>query len=471
MTTHTTPTPASRPLAVERHGTAPVPDTERTARPRDVAAILLGSNLCLGVVVFGWLPVSFGLSLGATVSSMVVGTLVGTCLVAPLALVSLRTGTNLSTSSGAFFGVRGRLVGSVIGLLLVLGYAALTLWTGAAAVVGPLHRLFGLPGGDAAYVATYAVLAALAVLVAVVGYRLLAAAGRWLAVGMGATMLLGLVALSGDLTAGPTVDGYLLGGFWPTWFLSVVAAGLSGPIAFVTILGDYTRYVSPVRHDERRVLVATALGMVGGLLVPQLFGTVTALAARAGDDYVGALVAASPGWYLVPLLAVGLFGTVGNAGALLYSTGLDLDAILPRISRVRATVVTSIVATTVVVVGHFTWEAVDAVTAFVLLLTTVGAPWAVVTLVGHRRSGGRPVFRPGWNGVAVLAWAAGSVGGLLAVDSTLWSGPLVAHTGGVDLSFLLAGATTYAVLAATRWRPASTEVVAPKTTRLPEPVR
>ncbi|WP_443044615.1 hypothetical protein [Streptomyces sp. DHE17-7] len=35
---------------------------------------------------------------------MVAGTVVGTALTAPLALISLRTGTNLSTSSGAQFG-------------------------------------------------------------------------------------------------------------------------------------------------------------------------------------------------------------------------------------------------------------------------------------------------------------------------------------------------------------------------------
>lgn len=46
------------------------------------------------------------------------GTIVGIAVTAPLALVSLRTATNLSTSSGAQFGVRGRLVGSVVGLLL-----------------------------------------------------------------------------------------------------------------------------------------------------------------------------------------------------------------------------------------------------------------------------------------------------------------------------------------------------------------
>ena len=79
------------------------------------------------------MPATFGLSFWESVTAQVAGTLLGCLLVAPLALVSFRTATNLSTSSGAQFGVRGRLLGSAIGLLLSLGYAALTVWTGGAA--------------------------------------------------------------------------------------------------------------------------------------------------------------------------------------------------------------------------------------------------------------------------------------------------------------------------------------------------
>lgn len=90
----------------------------------------------------------------------VAGTVIGTALTAPLALVSLRTATNLSTSSGAQFGVRGRLVGSVLGLLLALGYTALTVWIGGDVMVSVLGRLFGLPTNGLSYAVVYAVLAA-----------------------------------------------------------------------------------------------------------------------------------------------------------------------------------------------------------------------------------------------------------------------------------------------------------------------
>ncbi|MEV0370870.1 cytosine permease [Streptomyces sp. NPDC050636] len=445
-------------MPIEQRGVDTIPDEERTSGPRDLISILLGSNLALGVIIFGWLPVSFGLGFWPSVSSLVLGTVVGTVLTAPLALVSLRTGTNLSTSSGAHFGVRGRLIGSVIGLLLSLGYTALTLWVGGDAVVGTLSRLFGLPDTGFTYAAVYALLAGCTALGAVHGYRLLLRMSRVLAIGMSALLALGLIAYAPDFTtAAPAGSEYLLGGFWPTWLLAVVSAGLSGPIAFITLLGDYTRYISPRRHTSRKVFLATCLGLVAGLLIPQLFGTFTALAVDSALDYAGPLVAGAPFWFLVPLFLAASAGSVGNAGLMLYSMGLDLDAILPRATRTQATYVVAGVSTLFVFLGHFAWEAQDAMTSFVLLLTAVGTPWAVITVIGflrcrgeydadslqvynRRAKGGRYWFTAGWNPRATIAWAAGSTVGVTAVETPLYHGPLVDYTGGIDFSFLLAAA-------------------------------
>ncbi|WP_369212377.1 cytosine permease [Streptomyces flavofungini] len=461
-------------MPIEQRGVDTIPDGERTSGPRDLVSILIGSNLCLGVIIFGWLPVSFGLGFWQSVSAVVSGTVLGTALTAPLALVSLRTGTNLSTSSGAQFGVRGRLVGSVVGLLLSLGYTALTIWIGGDVMVGTLHRLLGLPTGGLSYGVVYALLAGATVVGAVFGYRVLLRLSRVLAFAMTALLVLGVIAYAPDFTAAapPGAGGYLLGSFWPTWLLALVAAGLSGPIAFITLLGDYTRYVSPARHSSRAVLGAAWLGLIAGLLIPQLFGTFTAYAARAAADYAGPLVAASPAWYLVPLLLAASAGSVGNAGLMLYSMGLDLDAILPRASRARATYTVAVAATACVFAGHYAWAAQDAMTSFVLLLTAIGTPWAVITLIGfarcrgeydadalqvfnRRARGGAYWYRAGWNIRATASWALGAATGLLAVSLPSYEGPLLPLTGGVDCSFLLSavvGGATYTALNASQGR-------------------
>ncbi|MFD9575589.1 cytosine permease [Streptomyces sp. NPDC059982] len=468
-------------MPIEQRGVDTIPEEERTSGPRDLISILLGSNLCLGVIVFGWLPPSFGLGLVPSVTAIVTGTLVGIAFTAPLALVSLRTATNLSTSSGAQFGVRGRLVGSVVGLLLSLGYTALTLWIGGDVMVGALARLTGLPDTGISRAAMYGVLAACTVVGAVFGYRLLLRMSKVLSIGMVVLLAIGVYAYAPDFTsAAPPDTSYLLGSFWPTWLLAAVAAGLSGPVAFITLLGDYTRYISPTRHTPRKVFWATGFGLLIGLLIPQLFGTYTALAARAGTDYAGPLVAAAPFWYLVPLLAAAAAGSVGNAGLMLYSMGLDLDAIVPRATRTKATVIAATVATAFVFVGSFEWDVQSAMTSFVLVLTAIGTPWAVITLIGYLRCRGRydadalQVFnrrsvggvywyRAGWNVQATAAWAIGAGTGLLAVTTPFYEGPLLALTGGVDCSFVLSGLVgglVYVALTA-RSAPAGAPAAAP----------
>ena len=106
---------------LEQYGVDTIPESARTSSPRDVVAILWGGNMALSVGVFGWLSILYGLSWWASVSAIVVGTAVGALVVTPLALLGFRAATNNSVASGAYFGVRGRLVASVIGLLLCYG--------------------------------------------------------------------------------------------------------------------------------------------------------------------------------------------------------------------------------------------------------------------------------------------------------------------------------------------------------------
>lgn len=56
-------------MPIEQRGVGTIPDEERTSGPKDLVSILLGSNLCLGVIIFGWLPPSFGLDWWSSVSA------------------------------------------------------------------------------------------------------------------------------------------------------------------------------------------------------------------------------------------------------------------------------------------------------------------------------------------------------------------------------------------------------------------
>jgi purine-cytosine permease-like protein len=451
----TTPPSAVEHHVVEQHGVDTIPDDERTSRPRDVVAILWGGNLALSVAVFGWLVILYGLGWWASVAAILVGTAVGALAVAPLALLGYRSGTNNSVSSGAYFGVRGRLVASVIGLLLCLGYVALSVWTGGEALVAGLDRARGTETTDGELALGYVAIAALVTLVAVVGYRWLVRVNKALVPIVGSVMLLTVVALAGsfDASYAGTPDEYLLGDFWPTWLLAVLTAGVAGPVSYVTQTGDWTRYVSPRRHRPGRLVGATFLGLFVGLIVPTLFGAFVSVVAFDPDSFVAGIIGAVPAWLLAPFVVAAVFGSVGQGAMNLYSMGLDLDAILPRLTRTQSTAVVAVLATSLVFLGTFVWSAETAVTTFVLVLTSLATPWAVVTMIGfvrtggtfdepslqvfnRRESGGRYWFSHGWNVDAVLAWFAGSVVGVLSNATDSYVGPVAEVFGGIDVSFV-----------------------------------
>lgn len=443
---------------VEQHGVDTIPEAERTARPRDVVGILWGGNLALSVMVFGWLAILYGLSWWQAVSAILVGTFVGSLVVMPLALLGYRAATNNSVSSGAYFGVRGRLVASVIGLLLCLGYIALTVWTGGEAVVSSLVRMTGAEETDLELALGYAVIAIVIAIVAVYGFRWLVALNKLIVPVVGLTMVLAVIAFAPDFDSSypGAPDLYALGDFWPTWFLAALTAGVAGPVSYVTLTGDWTRYISPQRHSRRSVLGATWLGLFVGLSVPTLFGAFISVVAFDEFSFVGGFASFAPGWLVLPILATGVIGSLGQGGLNLYSMGLDLDAILPRLTRMQATYAVTGIALALVFLGKFVWDVESSVTLYVVILTSLAMPWAVITMIGYartrgrfdepslqvfnrRETGGSYWFFHGWNVDAVIAWVVGSVIGVLSNSTETYVGPIADRLGGVDVSVVTSG--------------------------------
>ena len=106
--------------AVEATGIEYLPEDARDSRPRNLGAVFLGANFTWTNVVFGAFAILFGLTFWQTVASMAVGTALGTLAVLPTAIIGPRTGTNMTVSSGAFFGIRGRFIGSGIALAIAV---------------------------------------------------------------------------------------------------------------------------------------------------------------------------------------------------------------------------------------------------------------------------------------------------------------------------------------------------------------
>lgn len=443
-------TTTDRAGAIEVAGVEYLPEEARDSRPRNLGAVFLGANLTWTNVVFGAFAVVFGLSFWQTVTSMAAGIAIGILVVLPTAVIGPRTGTNMTVSSGAFYGIRGRFIGSGIALAIALGFAAVTVWTSGDAIVAAAHRMLATPENDVARALGYAAVAALMVTIALYGHATIVAMQRIVVPVVGALLALGVLAFADTFQTASTTSEYALGGFWPTWTLSAVLFA-AAPISYGPTIGDYTRRISARRYTDRSICTALAFGMFVGVLLPSLFGAFTAMSITdPTDSYLNDLVAAAPAWYVIPIVVISLLGGLSQGVLCIYASGLDLEGLAPRLKRTQTTIVTAAVAIALLYLGVFVFDAVESVTAMTVALNAVITPWVAILAIGalttrsydpvdlqafaHGIRGGRYWFTRGWNLPAVAAWAVGATFGVLAVNTTLYVGPLADVAGGVDVS-------------------------------------
>lgn len=447
---------------IEAHGIDYIPEADRHSKPANIIWILLGANLTIGLIVLGWLVVSFGLSWWAAFWAIVVGDLVGAALFAPMALLGPRTGTNGPVSSGAYFGVVGRIIGSALAVFIAVGFYALAVWTGGQMAVYGAHRLFGLPDGKLELGIAYAIIAAVAITAAIYGHANMVLVEKFLIPTVGLMLVIGFFVFGHRFDVNYAGGGLVLGSFWPTWALGVTIAA-AATFGYGPYVNDWTRYISRQRHSDTSIFLSTFFGGFFGLTIPLVFGAYTAVAIHSPSlTYVAGLVKYSPLWYLVPLIILGLIGSLGQSTVCIYSNGLDFSSIVPVLKRVPATVVLSACGVTFIFLGTLVWNIQTTVSAFVTLFGAVAAPWIAVILVGHfarrgyydpqdlqvfnrRQKGGIYWFSRGFNVRAVVAFLAGTFFALMFLSTTLYAGPWIGAVHDITLSWII-GAVVAAVV-------------------------
>lgn len=442
---------ARREPVIESYGVDPIPPKERTSTPADFFRISVGATLTTTTIILGTLPIAMGLSFWASVTAIVVGVAVGSVLLVPLSFFGPLTHTNNAVSSGAHFGVAGRVVGSFLSLLIAITFFAISVWVGGDAVVAGLGRIDTGLVNDATIAGAYAVAAMVIFLICVVGYRWVLLANTLIAPLVAFLLVLGIFAFAGPFDAGfeGRADAYALGTFWPTWIAAMLIV-MANPLSYGPFLGDWSRYM-PAGTSPRSLGWATVLAQLASLL-PFVFGAATATLVPDAGAYITGLVGVAPAWYVVALVLVAVTGAIAGGVASLYGTGLDFSSVVPIFSRFQATLFIGGLSIALVFLGRFVFNIVDTVNAFTALILIFSAPWIAIMLIGffvrrgvyfpedlqvfnrHQR-GGVYWFQRGCNGRALTAWLAGCAVGLLLANTSLIAGPLRNIANGVDLSF------------------------------------
>lgn len=443
---------------IETFGVEQIPDAQRDAAPIDLFRLIFGGANTFATAVLGSFPVLFGLSFQAGVWAIVLGVAVGALILAPMGVFGALNGTNNAVSSGAHFGVHGRIVGSLLSLLTAVAFFSLSVWSSGDALIGGAKRLVGLPENDLTLGLAYGVFAVLVLAVCIYGFRIMLWVNKIAVWASSVLFLLGLVAFAGpfDMQYAGTLDVEQTG-FWAA-FIGAALLAMSNPVSFGAFLGDWSRYIP--RHTPKRRIMLAVVAAQAGTLIPFLFGlcTATLVATQApqyieASNYVGGLLAISPGWFFLPVCLIALIGGLSTGTTALYGTGLDMSSLFPQVlSRAVATLLIGVAAIAFIFIGRFAFNLVQSVSTFAVLIVTCTSPWMVIMILGlivrrgvyhaddlhvftRGERGGRYWFQHGWNWRGLGAWVPSAALGLCFVNLPgQFVGPLGDLAGGIDIS-------------------------------------
>ncbi|MDH0303159.1 MULTISPECIES: cytosine permease [unclassified Pseudomonas] len=448
----------SHSTGIETNGVEQIPDDQRDAAPLDLFRLIFGGANTFATAVLGSFPVLFGLSFQAGAWAILLGVGVGALILAPMGLFGALNGTNNAVSSGAHFGVHGRIVGSFLSLLTAVAFFSLSVWSSGDALVGGAKRLVGLPETDLTLGLAYGLFAVLVLVVCIFGFRFMLWVNKIAVWASSLLFLLGIFAFAGPFDAGYAGSVNLgQAGFWAA-FVGAAILAMSNPVSFGAFLGDWSRYI-PRETPKARIMLAVILAQAA-TLIPFLFGlcTATLVASQAPDyiaanNYVGGLLAISPGWFFLPVCLIAVIGGMSTGTTALYGTGLDMSSVFPRLlSRAAATLLIGVLAIGFIFIGRFTFNLVQSVSTFAVLIITCTSPWMVIMILGlitrrgfyhpddlqvftRGQQGGHYWFDHGWNWRGMGAWIPGAAIGLCFVNLPgQFVGPLGTLAGGIDLS-------------------------------------
>jgi cytosine permease len=400
--------------AVEEHGVEPIPPGERTGTWLDLSRLLVAFLLNPLMYVLGALAVTVGgLTLWWAVAAFCLGQLVSYALLGIVARLGVDHGLTGQVGMRAFLGYWGA-------RLLSSGYRTIvaTYWFAAqaiAAAFGVQALLVGIADVEVGVVPTAVVLAAVQVVLAVLGFDMV----RWvskvvLPCGVAfVVIILTLYFVSDDSRFGvnrvlrsPEQDFNWLG--FATFFTVIVGSTFT----FVTNVADFTCYTRSRRDAWIGLIGASVLTTA----LTTFIGGYAAVATGDGNPFIAAPELTSSGALLVVLLVAILVQSTGVNVLNAYTVGLSLLNTAPRLGRLTATAIGGAAAIGLsalpeLVTEAQTWILHVSNLAFpltgVIVAELLGRMGGTVVVADLYRSDGRYRYVAGVSVAAVISIGAG----------------------------------------------------------------
>ncbi|MEV4737700.1 MULTISPECIES: purine-cytosine permease family protein [unclassified Microbacterium] len=373
----------TRGALIERAGIEIIPESERTARPRDLFWPWFAANVSVFGMSYGSFVLGFGISFWQATIVSVIGIVVSFLLCGLIAIAGKRGSAPTMVLSRAAFGVHGQKVPGIVSWLTSIGWETFLAIMAVLATATVITQLGGDGDSVALKIIATVIVAALIVTASVLGYHTIMKLQSVL------TWLTGAVTVLYVILAAPSIDlaavmarpdggpGQVIGA------LVMVMTGFG--LGWINIAADWSRYQKRTASDGAIV----AWNTIGGSIAPVLLVVFGLLLAGSNDDLfaavqadpIGALATLLPVWVLVPFLLTAVLALVSGAVLGIYSSGLTLISLGIRIPRPSAAAIDGVILTLgTIFVVFFAGDFLGPFQSFLITLGVPLASWAGILI-------------------------------------------------------------------------------------------
>jgi len=434
--------------AVEHRGIEYVPPGERWGTPSSLFWMWAGAIWNVEFLVYGVLGVVvFGLSFGQALIAIVAGNL--TYVLTGLAsLQGPRAGTTTFGISRAPFGPKGNRVPSLFNWVTQVGFEI----EGVALIVFAAIALAGQAGmktvPDWLKVVFLLVAIAIQAVLPLLGHAAVLRVLKYLSLPFVALFAIMAVLVGSKFHAPAHAASWGA----VTIFLALVIS--AGGLGWSENGNDYSRYLPPAT-SRKRIVIAVALGgAIPSVLLEVLGAALGTELPKAAELSVTGLTAGFPGWFVVPYLVVAILQLFAINTLDLYSSGVTLQSLVPKLHRIACVAIDTVICLGVVAYAIFSSRFYPLLSDFLLFIIVWLAPWCAIYLTDSwlRRnrydpasllvSDGGLYYRQGGAGwPALTALAVGMFAAVMWLNAyPPYVGPLASRFGGPlgsDFSVLL----------------------------------
>ncbi|MFG2656227.1 cytosine permease [Streptomyces sp. NPDC048425] len=427
--------------ALETRGIEPVPESERTARTRELFSTWVAANISVLLLTMGAsLVVSYKLNFWQALVVAISAPIVSYGLVGLIGIAGKRGGAPGMALSRAVFGQRGNLLPGSLIWVARWGWETINAVTGAYAVLTVLDILFGVKSNNVLVIVTLLLFVVTTFVISGLGINAVQKCNKYATYLFGLFSVLVLVYLIANTDWTRVFDQ-------PAGKMSLMVTGIgliaAGGVSWIPSSPDFTRYLP--RTASSVAIVRNSVGGAGIVVLPMvLMGAVMAVSTpdlASAADPVSFLGEILPLWIAVPYLLIALVGMLLINSMSMYSAGFTAQTLgfkVPRHWAVSINALISLIFGGILMLVATSF--MGSFIAFLSLLAVAFSAWVGVfgadmlrrkeydaeALVDTTRTSAY-WYKGGFSPAAVASWAIGLVGGLMFTTSDWFTGPLAAN--------------------------------------------